>query len=227
MKSFISCIEDSKLFIFDLNGTLVRPRWFGVAIVKTLLINELEIKINYKNAVKIIRYSDLNDVFAALQRYLVHKGVEIDFTKLKTFFDYYITNKIFTSENIPTSVFAREFIEYLKINQKKIALFTRSNKKITNMILGHLGWNRYFDVVITGDDVINTKPDPEGINKILDITNVENSSTILFDDSTFGILAGKKSNVITCLVGKKKSHLADFKIENYKEIYTKLTSHKY
>lgn len=227
MKSFLSCINDSKLFVFDLNGTLVRPKWFGIAIIKTLLDKELGVKISYKHAVKIIRYSNLNDVFIALQKYLIDKGVEMDSTKLKMLFDYYFTNKIFTSENIPTLAFARKFIEYLKINQKKLALFTRSNKKITNMIFDHMDWSKYFDVVITGDDVIKSKPDPEGINKILNITNVENRSTILFDDNTLGILAGKRANVITCIVGNKGSSLADFKIKNYKRIYTKLISHKY
>ena len=54
-----------------------------------------------------------------------------------------------------------------------------------------------FDVIITGDDVIKPKPDPEGLLKALSLLKVENSDAIYIGDSDADIIAGVQANVYT------------------------------
>lgn len=54
-----------------------------------------------------------------------------------------------------------------------------------------------FDVIITGDDVIKPKPDPEGLLKALSLLKVESSEAIYIGDSDADIIAGLQANVYT------------------------------
>ena len=54
-----------------------------------------------------------------------------------------------------------------------------------------------FDVIITGDDVIKPKPDPEGLLKALSILEVKNSEAIYIGDSDADVVAGVQANVFT------------------------------
>lgn len=54
-----------------------------------------------------------------------------------------------------------------------------------------------FDVIITGDDVIKPKLDPEGLLKALSLLNVKNSEAIYIGDSDADIVAGLQAGVYT------------------------------
>ena len=51
-----------------------------------------------------------------------------------------------------------------------------------------------FDVIITGEQIKNGKPNPEIFNKAMEILNVHPQETLVIEDSNNGILAGINSN---------------------------------
>ena len=54
-----------------------------------------------------------------------------------------------------------------------------------------------FDAVIGGDDVLNVKPDPEGILLALERMGISASESMMVGDSAADMLAGKRAGVIT------------------------------
>lgn len=85
----------------------------------------------------------------------------------------------------------------LKEEKIKIGIFTGKAKRSLDISLKALDMEGLFDVVITGDDVIKPKPDPEGLLKALSLLEVENADAIYLGDSDADIVAGLKANVYT------------------------------
>lgn len=90
-----------------------------------------------------------------------------------------------------------ELLKSLKELDIKIGIFTGKAKRSLDISLKALDMDGLFDVIITGDDVINPKPDSEGLLKALSILEVINSDTIYIGDSDADVIAGMRANVFT------------------------------
>jgi len=90
-----------------------------------------------------------------------------------------------------------ELLNFLRKLDMKIGIFTGKAKRSLDISLKALNMDGFFDVVITGDDVIKPKPDSEGLLKCLSLLEVDNSDAIYIGDSDADIIAGVKANVFT------------------------------
>lgn len=84
------------------------------------------------------------------------------------------------------------FIDLIK-SEYYIALVTTASKKNSTDILYHFGKEKVFELILTHSDVNKVKPDPEGFLKAMDHFNLLPSQTIIFEDSSVGIEAAKRS----------------------------------
>lgn len=90
-----------------------------------------------------------------------------------------------------------ELLKSLKEQSIKIGIFTGKAKRSLDISLKALKMDELFDVIITGDDVINPKPDSEGLLKALSLLGVNNSDAIYIGDSDADVIAGVQANVYT------------------------------
>lgn len=90
-----------------------------------------------------------------------------------------------------------ELLKSLKEAEIRIGIFTGKAKRSLDISLKALDMEGLFDVIITGDDVIKPKPDPEGLLKALSLLEIENSEVIYVGDSDADIIAGVQANVYT------------------------------
>lgn len=90
-----------------------------------------------------------------------------------------------------------ELVTSLKGTDIKLGIFTGKAKRSLDISLEKLHLEGLFNVIITGDDVRNPKPDPEGLLKALSILDVKNSEAIFVGDSDADVIAGKQSDVFT------------------------------
>lgn len=87
---------------------------------------------------------------------------------------------------------ALSFLE--KIKDYKSALVTSSNEvKLQRLWLQHPELKSYFDVVIDGSMVKNSKPDPEGYLLAAERLGVNSKNCVVFEDSLQGVKAGRNS----------------------------------
>lgn len=90
-----------------------------------------------------------------------------------------------------------QLIRDLKDNGIKLGIVTGKARRSLDLSLKALQMESFFDVMITGDDVINPKPDPEGVLKALSFLGVENHEAMFVGDSDADIHAGVQANVLT------------------------------
>lgn len=76
-----------------------------------------------------------------------------------------------------------------------LALFTGKGRRTTGITLEAFGLTQFFDPVVTGDDVVNHKPHPEGIRKVLDRYHLSPSEVLMVGDSMADVDASRAAGV--------------------------------
>ena len=90
--------------------------------------------------------------------------------------------------------------EALKKNIK-IALYSVSRN--AKKILCQLNIIDLFTVIIDGNNVSNSMPDPEGFKIAADLTKTNTENCVVFEDSFYGIEGANKLNMYTVGIGSK------------------------
>ncbi|MDE7346891.1 MAG: HAD-IA family hydrolase [Muribaculaceae bacterium] len=87
---------------------------------------------------------------------------------------------------------ALEFLDALRVKNIPIALVTSSNGlKMDHLWHDMPGFKEKFDVIITGDEVKCSKPDPEGYLAAAAALGIDPKRCAVFEDSLQGVKAGK------------------------------------
>jgi beta-phosphoglucomutase family hydrolase len=77
-----------------------------------------------------------------------------------------------------------------------MAVGTGASRKSTEVQLNELGIARYFDVIVTADDVTRHKPNPDTFLKCAELMGVEPEKCQVFEDGDLGIEAAKKAGMM-------------------------------
>lgn len=108
---------------------------------------------------------------------------------------------------------AQEVLETLKGRGKKLALLTTSIRATLEPALKNTGVKKYFEVVLTGDDVRRHKPDPEMIDKALIQLGGSRETSIIIGDSKDDLGAANKAKIDSILF-YPKNHELFYDLEN-------------
>ena len=84
---------------------------------------------------------------------------------------------------------AKELLADLLRQGTPVALWTGRDRETTSEILTRLGWWPYFQEVVCGDDFPTHKPDPEGLEKILEKFSLNSSEILFLGDADVDVLA--------------------------------------
>lgn len=90
--------------------------------------------------------------------------------------------------NTPTMPGALELLQELQSQGIKTALVSASPRNIVDAVLDNLGHDS-FPFSISSDDVVRTKPDPEGYLKAATISGADISNCLILEDSLTGMNA--------------------------------------
>lgn len=93
------------------------------------------------------------------------------------------------------------FLKELKEANYKIAI--GSSSKNAGTILERIGYDNYFDAVVDGTKITNSKPDPEVFLKAAKELGVKPEKCVVFEDAHAGIEAAKRANMKAIGVGNK------------------------
>ena len=77
-----------------------------------------------------------------------------------------------------------------------ISLGTGSTKNVTDIILEKLGLDKYFDIYVTADDVVNHKPAPDTFLRCAELMGVAPEFCQVFEDGDIGLQAAKSAGMI-------------------------------
>lgn len=90
--------------------------------------------------------------------------------------------------NTPTMPGALQLLQELQFHGVKTALVSASPRNIVDAVLDNLGHD-LFPFSISSDDVVRTKPDPEGYLKAATISGADISNCLILEDSLTGMNA--------------------------------------
>ena len=94
-----------------------------------------------------------------------------------------------------------EVLQKLYDDGYTLAIFTNKNRDRTFYCLDRLGLRKFFSYVVTSDDIKNTKPHREGIDKILEYYKIHNNEAILIGDTIYDYFA-RLNGEIKCMLLK-------------------------
>jgi len=203
--------------ILDLDGTLINSLKVYDEVHKKIL-ERYNVKIegsldNFGMPIEDIIYN-------IIRKY----NLNISFEDIRKEFENILVNEYM--EKIKFNPGAKQILNYFKDKKYKMAIFTSNTRKLTIEILKHLHIDNLFDVIITSDDVKQTKPDPEGYIKIVKEFSVLPNEILAVEDSIYGVIAAKRAGInvigVASGVNKKRELIsagATMVFKNLKELY--------
>ena len=87
----------------------------------------------------------------------------------------------------------KDILEFLKNKNYSLGIFTGKGRKASMITLKYLGVDKYFDLIVTGDDVNNHKPSAEGILNFVNHFNLTPEKVLMIGDSVSDVKAAKEA----------------------------------
>jgi len=204
-----------KAVIFDLDGVIVSTDSFHYQAWKHIADKEsIEFNESVNNRLRGVSRMESLDIIleSAHKKYKEMDKIRLAKEKNAVYIDLLTS---LTSENILPGVV--ELISLLKANNIRIGVgsSSRNCKKILTLI----GLHETFDVVIDGNDISRSKPDPEVFEKVARKFDVEPGECLVIEDAVAGIDAAVNAGMMSFAIGDaKKSPNATYKGNSVIEI---------
>ena len=153
----------------------------------------------------------LNDAFKAFNHKEISRdefiekywGHDLSYNLDKMGLDYKILNFCnvsYSNHTDSVKIFSDTKTTLKNLRNYKKGIITNTPKNCANQVLKKHNLEKYFDVIVTVDEVTRGKPSPELVYKACKYLNVEPKDTILVGDTDSDVLAGKAAGCI--VVGK-------------------------
>lgn len=113
----------------------------------------------------------------------------------KEFFQDY-----FEKNGVPMKPGLMELLSYLKENNYKIAVATSSNKEVVLSHFERAKMAEYFDVIVCGDMIENSKPAPDIYLKASELLGISPSECLALEDSPNGIKSAFAANLVPIMI---------------------------
>ena len=105
------------------------------------------------------------------------------------------------------------------LREKGLKLSIGSSSKNAGFILERIGLKEYFDAVSDGNNIQNSKPDPEVFVKAADFLGLAPEQCLVIEDAVAGLQAAKNGGMDCAAIGDAvHSDLADYKLSSFRDI---------
>ena len=177
----------TKLVIYDLDGVLVEAKNIHFDALNDALGNEYEISW----AEHLSTYDGLK-TNQKLEMLSENKGLPTEQHS-----DIWEKKQKYTLKmlkELKPNIELQSLMSSLVDDGYKIAVCSNSIRKTVLTVLSKLGIMEYMDLVISNEDVKNSKPHPEMYWKAISMMSCLPGETLIVEDSPYGLLAASRSN---------------------------------
>jgi beta-phosphoglucomutase-like phosphatase (HAD superfamily)/dTDP-glucose pyrophosphorylase len=175
-----------KLIIFDLDGVLIDAKKIHFDALNRALGCGYEITWNEH----LSKY-DGHKTRDKLKILTTEKGLQVDL------YDIIWTNKQrYTSDSLSQICCSQQLIDCMSALKSEgyiLAVCSNSISNTVKIVLRALGIEQLFDMVLSNEDVNNSKPHPEMYWKVMSNFNILPQNTLIVEDSPPGLLAANIS----------------------------------
>ena len=194
-------INHKKAFLFDLNGTMINDMSYHIKAWYRIL-NELGANISIER-VKEECYGKNHELLERVfpGRFSIEEKNRMSFEKEKQYQAEFLPHL----ELLPG---LSAFLEQSNKAEIKMAIGSAAIRFNIDFVLDNLGIRKYFEALISADDVIKSKPDPETFLKCAAQLKISPEDCLVFEDAPKGVEsamnAGMETIVITLMHEKEE-----------------------
>jgi HAD superfamily hydrolase (TIGR01549 family) len=202
-------------FLFDIDGTLVDFR-FDVTGTRLAMIREIE-RLGFDTG-GLTLTTPTHDIIQRVRDQISAGVVMADFASVRRrLYEILDTFEERTSILVSPLPGVVETLEYLKGAGARLAVLTNSGRKSADSVLGRTGLARFFEFVLTRDEVNEMKPSGAGIEMALSIFSLPPERVCYVGDSVYDITAARAAGV-TCVSVATGSYRAEILAEAGAEV---------
>ena len=183
-----------KAFIFDLNGTMIDDMRYHTKAWHSIFTGELDKDISYAS-VKQEMYGKNQEVLERVfgkDRFTPEEMDKISFDKEKRYQEAYAPELAL----IPG---LGDFLQKAKQNGILMAIGSAAINFNIDFVLDGLHIRDYFGTVVSADNVVKSKPDPETFLKCAQQLGVAPSDAVVFEDAPKGVESANNAGM-KCIV---------------------------
>lgn len=182
-------MDNIKLVIFDMDGLMLDSEivvWKSWEAIKKSYNCDITFEI-YRHFIGTTQASIGSNM---LERYGADFPIENFFADAKK-----EKSKIISEEGITVKKGLIELLDYLTKAGIKKAVATSSHRDVMEHLLSLTNVLHYFDCSVCGDEIENSKPNPDVFLKALEKAGVKPNEAFVLEDSINGILASHNANI--------------------------------
>jgi len=178
------------LLVFDLDGTLVDSKK-DLALSVNAMREQMQLE---PLPFELIASYVGQGVQTLVRRALGGQASDANVEKgLGFFLEYYYIHML---DNTHTYPGVREALE--ELSDRRMAVLTNKPVRFSREMLARLGIASCFAYVYGGNSFPQKKPDPIGVNKLMDDLKTPRLQTMMVGDSDTDVLTGRNARVWTC-----------------------------
>ncbi len=129
-----------------------------------------------------------------------------------------IYDDLIKQNGVPVKEGLYELLDYLKKVDIKLAVATSTGRQRAADLLKLAGIDRCFDYILCGDEIVNSKPDPEIFLKVSEKLGCTPENCIVLEDSEAGIAAAYNAGMLPIMIPDMKEPEDAVKSLVYKQL---------
>ncbi len=183
-------------FVFDMDGVLLDTESI---CDRTWELAARDFGVEREDAMRIIALCRGTNKKTSREIILRELGQDFDVDSyMKKTSDYF--KVISESEGIALMPYAKECLEYLSRKGYRLALASSTRKVVVENQLTKAGLIGYFEHMMTGDMVKNSKPDPEIYLSAVNLLGLKPEECVGIEDSLNGLRSAHGAGLVTVMV---------------------------
>ena len=111
---------------------------------------------------------------------------------MKDYYDFYESNH---KQMVHAYNGIVELVKELHKNNIRLSIYTGKGRRSSEITLKQIGLYDYFDMIITGDDIEDHKPSPEGVEKFLKKFNLPRDKVLMIGDAPADVKAARATGI--------------------------------
>lgn len=209
-----------KLVIFDMDGLMLDTE---IIYHKSWESLDGKYDLTFDDELR-SKVSGLNEstIRKVLKKYL---GSEEKVLELRKDLEAYRDNWLKTYDESIKKEGLDELLEFLRENNIRACIASSNDRDKIEYLIDKENIAHYFDFIISGEDVKNSKPDPEIFIKAAKKAGVSKDQALILEDSYNGYLACQKSSMDYYIIHDssfEKSFEAKREVENLAQVIDKI-----
>ena len=196
-------MENIKLIIFDLDGTLVNA-YAAIGNSFNYVMRKLGLKTQSVNFIRsLVGHGDAD----LLKSYVPKADLE---RTLSLYRKHHETSLLRNTYLYPA---VKRLLRDLKAQGYKLAVASNRPSKFSQILLEHLKIGGFFDYVLCADQAGQAKPHPKMLNKIVKRFGLKKAQVLYVGDMVVDAQAGKRAKINTVIVTGGSSSKRDIQSE--------------